>query len=155
MVGIVVCVSFVLPQWPGARSQAVTGAAERLLQKAAGPLSAPMAFFQENCSNGRPRIKQKPQGVRGRRAEGAELKGVAPCGHLYRARPRTPPSTGTSLSPDLRRAGRRSPTMSCSPVRASREQICPLQLLFNGPEGKWKFPVRFFFFLPLRTFSAM
>lgn len=106
---------------------------------------------------------EAPRSPGGGGAEGAELKGVAPCGHLYRARPRTLPSAGAKeasatwgLSPDLHRAGRRSPTMSCSPVRASREQIWPLQLLFNIPEGKQNSPLRFFFgFWPLRTFSAM
>ena len=43
------CVSFVLPQWPRARSQAVIGAAERLLQKADTAHSALMAFFQDNA----------------------------------------------------------------------------------------------------------
>lgn len=50
--GIVVCVRFVLPQWPRARSQAVTGAAERLLQKADTVHSALMAFFQDKAPKG-------------------------------------------------------------------------------------------------------
>lgn len=55
------CVSFVLPQWPRARSEAVTGAAEQLLEKADAAHSAQMAFFQENAPMGSPGASGSPR----------------------------------------------------------------------------------------------
>ena len=77
--GIVVCVSFVLPQWPGARSQAVSAAAERLLQTAAWPIQPGCLSSKINAPVGAPGASGSLRESWGQWGTGAELKGRAPC----------------------------------------------------------------------------
>lgn len=75
--GIVVCVSFVLPQWPRARSQAGVGAAEGLLLKADAALSA-------RCLSSRimlwwaPLEQLEPRGALGEAGQPSERNGSLP-----------------------------------------------------------------------------
>lgn len=141
------CVRFVLPQWPGAGSQAGAGAAERLLLKAEAALSAPMAFFPEKAPTGTPGAGRSPgeSWVRW----GSPLKGTAPCWPPLQPGPAQGPGArrsqvrrGPSPGPGFWFWGRRVPTAPRPLDRTSRGQTWPLDLIFDIPEGEWNSPLQ-------------
>lgn len=97
-------------------------------------------------------------------AEGAGLKGVAPCSHLYRARPRTPPSTGTrrpqlhgasALTSVVLGGGHPQCPAPLSGHQENRSGLCNFSSTSLKESGIPHLDFFCFCFWPLRTFSAM